>query len=211
MRSRGGGGRRWAEAGRRSPWRAPLLADAVVLAAGVSVGRHAAGASLLPAVRGSVALGARLRLQGQRVQTLRHVTGGSCYRDGGASHVSSCLRHVDTLRTINKDWRQYVWTFNEPRLRWFLVIFVCVCVCVFQHSHQSRSRTSWRRTMKSHWSCLRRCLLTPAGPLCLPALRGPDAPASESWDNKNTLKYESRLSDYNFFWVTRRLHLHDLP
>lgn len=54
--------RRVAAAGRRSPRRAPLLADAVILAARVSVGRRATGASLLPSVRHGVALRARPRL-----------------------------------------------------------------------------------------------------------------------------------------------------
>lgn len=55
--------RRVAAAGRRSPRRAPLLADAVILAARVSVGRRATGASLLPSVRHGVALRARPRVR----------------------------------------------------------------------------------------------------------------------------------------------------
>lgn len=51
------------DGGGRSPRRAPLFADAVVLAAGVPVGRRAAGPPLLPAMGHGVALGARLRIR----------------------------------------------------------------------------------------------------------------------------------------------------
>lgn len=70
--------------GRRSPRWAPLLADAVVLAAGVSVGHGAAGASLLLAMGHGVALGARGGLREDKVfRTLHRVapcyTRVSCY------------------------------------------------------------------------------------------------------------------------------------
>lgn len=48
----------------RSPGGAALLVDAVVLAGAVSVGCHAAGSPLFPAVGHGVPLGARLSLQG---------------------------------------------------------------------------------------------------------------------------------------------------
>lgn len=66
------GGRVEAGGGWRSPRRAPLLAGAVVLAAGVSVGGHPAGAPLLPAMRHGAGLRARPCLQEHHGQMLQH-------------------------------------------------------------------------------------------------------------------------------------------
>lgn len=77
-----GGGWRQDGGGWRSPWRAPLLADAVVLAAGVTIGRRPTGPSLLPAVGHGVPLRAWCCLQEDNVfrHTDKHVTCVLCYR-----------------------------------------------------------------------------------------------------------------------------------
>lgn len=53
----------------------------------------------------------------------------------------------------------------------------------------NQSRRSWRRKRRrSHWSCLRRCLLTPADPLYLPEQQYLAFPVSESWDTHERAK-----------------------
>ncbi len=73
----GGRSLRWRlDGGWRSPWWAPLLAGAVILAACVSVGRCPAGASLLSAMWHGVGLRARLCLQGTKCT---HTLTDVCY------------------------------------------------------------------------------------------------------------------------------------